>query len=75
MTNTRSNVQSFALNEGYEPIQIDGIPEGFSFKMPDIQIGDSYHIGECIAFIPNSDVSINSYSIELLQEIYKTHVK
>lgn len=49
---TRAYAEESAKEKGYEPIQVDGIPEGFSFKKPDIDIGGKVHVGELIAFIP-----------------------
>lgn len=49
---TRASVEAFAQQEGLEPIQIDGIPEGFSFKESDVKIGNSVHPGRFTAFIP-----------------------
>lgn len=52
---TRAYVEEYAKGRGLEPVQIDGIPEGFSFIGPDIQIGDVWHGGYFYAFIPNGD--------------------
>lgn len=50
---TRANVAEYAKDKGLEPIQIDGIPEGFSFIAPDLQIANVLHSGQFFAFIPN----------------------
>lgn len=52
---TRANIQILIEGKGYEPVQIDGIPEGFSFKEPEIRIGNVSYQGQYIAFIPLSD--------------------
>lgn len=52
---TRANVADYAEKHGLEPVQIDGIPEGFSFKEPDITIGDIEHKGRIIRFKPMAD--------------------
>lgn len=52
---THANVQAWAKERGLEPVQIDGIPEGFSFKEPDITIGDEDHIGGYVAYVPLSE--------------------
>lgn len=52
---TRANVMVYAAAKGYEPVQIDGIPEGFSFKEPDIEIGGKVHEGQYVAFVPLKD--------------------
>lgn len=49
---TRANVEQYAKEKGYEPIQIDGIPDGFAWKEPDIGIGDRTHRGRIIKFKP-----------------------
>lgn len=49
---TRANVQSYAEANGLEPIQIDGIPEGFSWKEPDITIAGNTYQGKIIEFKP-----------------------
>jgi hypothetical protein len=49
---TRANVEVYAKKLGLEPVQIDGIPEGFSFKEPDLTIGDKTHKGRIIKFKP-----------------------
>lgn len=53
MKATRESVEQ--LTKEYEPIQIDGIPEGFSFKKPDITIGGKEHKGFYIAYLPLSE--------------------
>lgn len=52
---TRANVQQYAEEKGYEPIQVNGIPEGFSFKIPGLTIDGKEIGGGYIAFIPNGD--------------------
>ncbi len=55
MKTTRANVAQFVADKGYDPVQIDGIPEGFSFQKASITIAGVYHIGEYVAFIPMSE--------------------
>lgn len=52
---TRANVESYAQSKGYEPLQIDGIPEGFSWKEPDITINGKFYKGKIINFKPLTD--------------------
>ena len=73
---TLASVKEKVINKGYEPVQIDGIPEGFSFKEPDIQIGEKIHEGKYLAFIPlkewESEASqVKSFSVEGLLKVYK----
>ena len=49
---TKANIEQYVKNRGLEPIQIDGIPEGFSFKEPDIVIGLKKRKGQYIALVP-----------------------
>lgn len=49
---TRANVEEYAKVHGLEPVQIDGIPEGFSFRSAGIQIGPKHYPGQWIAFVP-----------------------
>ena len=52
---TRENVEHHAKLRGLEPIQIDGVPEGFSFQEPDLEIGDQTHKGRIVKFKPLAD--------------------
>lgn len=52
---TRANVEKYAKEKGLEPIQIDGIPEGFSWKAPDVTINGIEHKGKIIKFKPLGD--------------------
>ncbi len=49
---TRANVEKYARDKGLDPYQEDGIPEGFSWKEPDIEIGKLKHKGRKIKFKP-----------------------
>lgn len=49
---TRANVEKYVKEKGLEPIQIDGIPEGFSWKEPDININRKQIKGRIIKFKP-----------------------
>lgn len=52
---TRANVEQYAQERGFEPIQIDGIPDGFAWKTPDVTINDQTHLGKIIKFKPLAD--------------------
>jgi hypothetical protein len=52
---TRANVERYALSKGLEPVQEDGIPDGFVWKEPDITIGGKEHKGRIIKFKPLTD--------------------
>ncbi len=52
---TRVSVAAYAAVKGLEPVQIDGVPEGFSFIEPDITIGDAIHKGRTVIFKPLTD--------------------
>lgn len=49
---TKANVEEYVKDRGLEPVQVDGIPEGFAFKSPDIEIGGKLHVGQYVAFVP-----------------------
>lgn len=49
---TRANVEKYATEKGWKPVQIDGIPEGFSWEEDDIEIGGRKHKGRVIKFKP-----------------------
>lgn len=73
---TRANVEKYAEEKGLEPIQIGGIPEGFSFIEPDITIGSVTHSGMLTAFVPNHDwdkgVIREKDLFELLEKYHNT---
>lgn len=52
---TRASVEEYAREKGLEPVQIDGVPEGFSWIEPDITIGNKEHKGRIIKFKPLSN--------------------
>lgn len=52
---TRANLLEYAIRKGLEPIHIDGVPEGFSWKEPDLQIGETFIKGKIINFKPLGD--------------------
>lgn len=60
---TRANLEEYAKSKGYEPLQEDGIPEGFSWKEPDVTISRWVdtgmvavaHKGRIIRFKPLTD--------------------
>ena len=49
---TRASVENYARKKGLELLQEDGIPEGFSWKEPDLQIGEQFIKGRIIRFKP-----------------------
>lgn len=49
---TRANVEEYALIRGYEPLQIDGIPDGFAWIEPDITVGKQFVPGKVVIFKP-----------------------
>lgn len=52
---TRANVEKYAQEKGLHPVQINGIPEGFSFIEDPVTIGGLTYVGNYIGFIPLSD--------------------
>ncbi len=71
MRNTRANVSERAKH--LTPIQIDGIPEGFSFKVDDVTIGGKLHKGQYVAYIPRTEEICWAYDIEKLLKQYNLH--
>lgn len=47
---TRASVEEDAKAKNLEPVQIDGIPEGFSWKEPDVTIGGKEHKGKYVLY-------------------------
>lgn len=73
---TRIRVEEYAHFNGLDNIQIDGIPEQFSFKEPDVTISDKFIKGQYVAFIPLSNwVTVKADTIHELKEKYKIHAK
>lgn len=73
---SRANVADYAREKGLEPIQIDGIPEGFSFIEPDLWIGEKLCPRLYKAFIPMMDWyetpnGLSSDNLKELQSLYK----
>lgn len=58
MKATRESVEEWAKEKGLEPIQIDGIPEGFSFKEPDLTVNEIEHKGRILKIKPLSEFEI-----------------
>lgn len=70
MKNTKTYIETLAHQRGLEPVQIDGIPEGFSFKAPDIQVGERIIKGQYIAYIPNTEKVVWTYDKDKLLDFY-----
>lgn len=49
---TRANVEQYAKARGFEPVQIDGVPEGFAWQTPTVIIDATEHKGKIIKFAP-----------------------
>lgn len=78
-TVTKESVEEYAYKHGLTPVQIDGIPEGFSFKKPDIKIGNQWHEGDYIALLPlhswSESHAVTAQSVEYLLDLYKRTFK
>lgn len=73
---THVNIAEYAEQHGLTPVQVDGIPEGFSFKEPDIEIGGIEHEGQYVAFLPlkewqDEKAIIRTITIPALQTLFK----
>jgi hypothetical protein len=49
---TRANTSAYAKANGLEPLQIDGVIDGFAWKEPDITIAKRLFKGRIIKFKP-----------------------
>lgn len=79
MQNTLANLKQYAENASLESVQIDGIPEGFSYKVADVTINDAEgnpveHKGPYVAFVPNAFGEIRAEKIEDLLTAYNAGV-
>ena len=61
MLNTRVNVEYFVSNKGYTPVQIDSIPEGFSYKKADISLRFKIALSELIIRFELGDTDFWKY--------------
>jgi len=74
MITTRASVERFIDGKGYDETQVQGIPDGFAFKKPDVTIGGVLHKGEYIVFMPLSEeVSMRAKDITTLKGIFSTY--
>lgn len=72
---TKASVEEYIKNKPLIPFPIDGIPEGFSFREEDIEIGNKKHIGRLVAFVPlkewgSVDCMLRSETVSGLLELY-----
>jgi hypothetical protein len=67
---TRANVENYAKKMGLQLIQIDSIPEGFSFVGDEIRIGGVTYPGKYVGFIPLEDEMIEASSEDSLKFYY-----
>jgi len=73
--NTRAAVAKYAEEEGWHPIQVDGIPEGFSFLKDGITISNTVIANIYIAFPPMSEGLVKTDDINKLLSLYKQAIK
>ena len=52
---TKESVAEYATEHGLTPVQVDGIPEGFSWIEPDLTIGKELIVGRHVGFLPLRD--------------------
>lgn len=74
MTTTLAYIEEMVAHLDLTPVQIDGIPEGFSFQTPVLTISGKPHGGgDYVAYIPLSNPlrSVMSPNIVNLQKLYK----
>lgn len=73
---TQDTVEESAKQRGLEPVQVHGIPEGFSFKEPDLTIDSNTYEGHYVAFVPLREWDderhlVRALSIPALQTLFK----
>lgn len=67
---TRVSVEKYVDDKDWQPIQIDGIPEGFSFlKLNERTIGGIYDHGQLIVFTPNANFEDNN-AVSMVPIVY-----
>lgn len=67
---TRANVAEYAKEKGLEPVNIEGIPDGFVWKAPDLAFNGVPIVPDMTLFIPLTDKKITSGSVWDLLEYY-----
>lgn len=72
---TRANVAEYAKEKGLEPVQVDGIPDGFVWKHPDLAFNGVPVVPDNILFVPLTDVKITNRSNQELLTLYKNYAK
>ncbi len=74
---TLQDVLAYVEGRGLTPIEIDGIPDGFAYKYPDVTIGGVTHEGLLIAYIPLSEFKmVSATTQQQLLELYNNeHVE
>lgn len=75
MKNTAENIKDKVSSYGLQEVQIDGIPEGFSYKFPDITIGSQTHFGHYLSYVPMADSIVRGKTQEELLENYNLAIK
>lgn len=75
MKHTLENIKGNVDAHGLEIVQIDGIPEGFSYRFPDITIGETTYPGHYLAFVPLTEKIIRAKTEEGLVENYNLEIK
>ena len=70
---TLENVAQLAKD--YEPVQQDGIPDGFLWKKPDVTIGDKEIKGDYVLYVPMTENTLNAQTIEPLLAEYNKNGK
>lgn len=69
---TRANIEEYARAKGWQAVQIDGIPEPFSYQIPDITIGGVEHKGGYVTFDLKSK-EIKELRAETQQQLLKLY--
>lgn len=72
MKTTLQSVIREATARGLESVAVDGIPDGFAWRRPDVTIGGTHYEGNYIAYVPLSNPTREVFAPipELLVELY-----
>jgi hypothetical protein len=72
---TRANVSEHAKSKGFDPVQINGIPDGFAYMTPDITIGSGHYKGMIVAYVPLTDHIVQASNVTDLLTEYNEHIQ
>lgn len=75
MKNTKANVIEYATKQGLLSVQLDGIPEGFSFIRESKNIGGKDTGEEYVVFVPHTKAIVTMDTLKPIEELLKLYDK